>query len=145
MAIKPPMKYNFYHPEFNNPHGAHKQGIIGYTNEESMNAGVPKGKGIKQGAANNTDFTPLEHQSAIATLHARASRMQDALKYGHIKPEHQNEVKQELINIQQQAMEHKQLALKPAPKAHAVPVKKSEGSPLSRLLKIHRGKQALDM
>jgi hypothetical protein len=141
MAIKPPMKYNFYHPDFINPHGAHKQGIVGYTNEESMNAGVPKGKAIKQGAANNTDFTPLEHQSAMATLHARANRIREAIKLQRIKPEHQDEVNQEFSDLQNQVNEHKQLALiKPSLKTQKAPIKKSEGSsPLSRLLKIHRG------
>jgi hypothetical protein len=145
MAIIPPSPYNFYHEEIAPELTAlaHKKGIIGYTGDNNISNKSPLGKPIYKGFEKNTHLSQLEHRQAAETLNNRANRIKQHLKYKHVAPEELPVLQQQLSEVEKQRDSHSTHSMQKTPVSNAVPVKKSEGSKLSKLLKTYRATQGL--
>lgn len=143
---KPRLKsiYNWYHPDVKTGDAAQSRGILGWTKEESIAGGSPQGKPIFAGIENNTHLNSSDHQDAMTTLQNRADRIQEAIRYKKIKPEHLSVAQNELDLIQKQKAGHEQEAKKTQNPAPQPALGKSQrSSSLNRLLRIYRERTAL--
>jgi cell division GTPase FtsZ len=132
--------YSWYHPDTTYPGVAQKKEILGWTNEEGQAQG---GKPILLGFEKNADFNRNEHHAAAQVLQNRADRIRYGLKINKVRTEHLPIVKNELNLIEQQQKQHANATIPKSEDAKKSEGSNTGGSPLSRLLKIHRDRTAL--
>ena len=129
--------YNWYnHPNELEVMHMQNEGILGKLGDVAPVAKESHGKAIYSGFDNNLSFSPVEHGIAAAVLHRRSQRMQEALNSNQVHKNDLPAVKAELADVQAQRDLHSKESVKQFNKSQ--PLGKSEGSSLSRLIRIYR-------